>query len=76
MFHHKQSLQVRLTKIPGLKKLINKDRDFKEFVKMIEVVCYVNPVEIENYMLSILILSSVNASKSCFCSCLWFCSSF
>ena len=64
MFHHKQSLRLKLMRTPSLKKLANNDRDFKEIVKMFEAVCYVDPMEIEDYMVSISIVSLVNASTS------------
>ena len=76
MFHHKQTVRKKLIKIPGLQKLTIKDREFREFAKKFEAVCYVDPMEIEDYMVSISILSLVNAFESCFCLCLWFCSSF
>ena len=76
MFHHKQSIRKKLIRIPGLQKLVIKVVNFRELAKMFEAICYVDPMEIEDYMVSISILSFVNAFESCFCLCLWFCSSF
>ena len=61
MFHHKQTVWKKLIKIPGLQKLAIKDREFREFVKMFEAVCYLDPIEIKDYMVRILVWSFVNA---------------
>ena len=53
MFHHKQSIRKKLIRIPGLQKLVIKVVNFRELAKMFEAICYVDPMEIEDYMVSI-----------------------